>query len=77
MYNFLTGKNIGSKLLEKFLAVDQKHLLSCAVEAEKLGKTRQAIDILQRVINGLDESEQVTKVAGIFQYVLRLRIYKC
>ncbi|RJE21969.1 hypothetical protein PHISCL_05711 [Aspergillus sclerotialis] len=65
---------LGSELLEKFLAVDQKHLLSCAVEAEKLGKTRQAIDILQGVINDLDASEQEIKVSALFQSTICLLI---
>ena len=77
LYGLLTGENTGSELLENYLAVDQRHLLSCVVEAEKLGKTRQAIDIFQGVIACLDESEQETKGPGIFQCVFRFRACKC
>lgn len=50
-------------------AVDKKHILSCAAETQRLGKTLQAIEIFQGVIANVDDRGESINVSGLMQCV--------
>lgn len=63
-----SDNHAGLEVIHK-LASDGPHLLSCAAEAQRLGKTREAVSIFQQVITGLDNYPEGLNVPALFEYV--------
>lgn len=68
MVTSMSDNHTGLEVMHNLAGAREPHLLSCAAEAQRLGKMRQAVVIFQQVITCLDDRPEGLDVPGLFEY---------